>query len=145
MDNSSGRTLRTAVSDHGMIGLCFATIKVHKTPPVASPTWKQRTTMRSTMTTDRQSQSLCPREDSVFCAGPRQNVASCSALCCAFKHVRSGVFATHWKVEYQDARRTKPYVLLMDVDAIVRHCLMIPENDEGHGYHEAWEKERWAK
>jgi hypothetical protein len=40
-------------------------------------------------------------------------------LCCAFKHVRSGVFATHWKVEYQDARKTKPYVLLMDVEAIV--------------------------
>jgi hypothetical protein len=41
---------------------------------------------------------------------------------------------------------TKPYVLLMDVEAIFRHCLMIPENkDAGHGYHEVWEKERWAK
>jgi hypothetical protein len=66
-------------------------------------------------------------------------------LCCAFKHVRSGVFATHWKVEYLDAASTKPYVSLMDVGAIVRHCLMIPENKEGHGYHEVWEKERWAK
>jgi hypothetical protein len=62
-------------------------------------------------------------------------------LCCALKYVRPGVIATHWKVEYQDARRTKPYVLLMDVDTIVCHCLMIPENDEGHGYHEVWEKE----
>jgi hypothetical protein len=66
-------------------------------------------------------------------------------LCCAFIHVRSGVFATHWKVEHLDAGMTKPYVLLMDVEAIVRHCLMIPENNDGHGYHEVWEKERWAK
>jgi hypothetical protein len=40
-------------------------------------------------------------------------------LCCAFKHVKSGVFATHWKVKYLDAGTTKPYVLLMDVEAIV--------------------------
>jgi hypothetical protein len=66
-------------------------------------------------------------------------------LCCAFRHVRSGVFATHWKVEYQDAGMTKPYGLLMDVEAIVRHCLMIPENKDEHGYHKVWEKERWAK
>ena len=73
------------------------------------------------------------------------NTLQAVVLCCAFKHVRSGVFTTHWKVEYQDARKTKPYILLMDVEAIVRHCLMIPENEEGHGYHEVWEKERWAK
>jgi hypothetical protein len=67
-------------------------------------------------------------------------------LCCAFKHVRSGVFATHWKVEYLEAGMTKPYVLLMDgCGGIVRHCLMIPENKDGHGYHEVWEKERGAK
>jgi hypothetical protein len=43
-----------------------------------------------------------------------------------------------------NALNTRPYVLLIDVDAIVRHCLMIPENDEAHGYHEIWDKERWA-
>jgi hypothetical protein len=40
-------------------------------------------------------------------------------LWCAFKHGRSGVLSTHWKVEYLDAGMTKPYVLLMDVEAIV--------------------------
>jgi hypothetical protein len=65
-------------------------------------------------------------------------------LCCAFKHVKSGVFSTHWKVEYVDALNTRPYVLLIDVAAIVQHCLMIPENDKAHGYHEIWDKERWA-
>jgi hypothetical protein len=66
-------------------------------------------------------------------------------LCCALKHFRSGIFATHWKVGYLDAGKTKPYVLLMDVEVIVQHCLMIPENKDGNGYHEVWEKERWAK
>jgi hypothetical protein len=66
-------------------------------------------------------------------------------LCCAFKHVRLGVFATHRKVLHLDVGMTKPYVLLMDVEAIVRNCLMILENKDGHGYHEVWEKERWAK
>jgi hypothetical protein len=66
-------------------------------------------------------------------------------LCYAFKHVRPGVLSTHWKVEYLDAGMTKPYVLLMDMEAIVGHCLMIPEKKDGHGYHEVWEKERWAK
>jgi hypothetical protein len=66
-------------------------------------------------------------------------------LCCAFKHDKSGVFSTHWKIEYVNALNTRPYVLLIDVDAIVRHCLMIPENDEAHGYHEIWDKEEsWA-
>jgi hypothetical protein len=66
-------------------------------------------------------------------------------LCCAFRHVRSAVFATHWKVEYQDAGMAKPYVLFMDVEAMVRHCSMIPENKDGHGYHKVYKKERWAK
>jgi hypothetical protein len=35
--------------------------------------------------------------------------------------------------------------MLVDVNAIVRHCLMLPENKEAHGYHEIWEKDRWAK
>jgi hypothetical protein len=40
-------------------------------------------------------------------------------LCCAFKHVRSSVFTTHWKVEYLDTRNTKPFVSLMGVEAII--------------------------
>lgn len=66
-------------------------------------------------------------------------------LCCAFKHVRSSVFTTHWKVEYVDAATTRPMVLLLDVNAIVRHCCMVPENSEAHGYHEIWDKDRWAR
>jgi hypothetical protein len=39
-------------------------------------------------------------------------------LCCAFKHVRSSMFTTYWKVEYQDAAMKRPCVLLLDVNAI---------------------------
>jgi hypothetical protein len=66
-------------------------------------------------------------------------------MCCAFQHVRSGTFTTHWKIEYLDNRHTRPYITLIDVNAIVRHCCMLPENKEANGYHEIWEKERWAK
>jgi hypothetical protein len=34
---------------------------------------------------------------------------------------------------------------LIDVNAIVRHCCMLPKNKEANGYHEIWEKDRWAK
>jgi hypothetical protein len=66
-------------------------------------------------------------------------------LCCAFKHVRSSVFTTHWKVEYVDAATTRPMVVLLDVNAIVRHCCMVPETSEAHEYHEIWDKDRWAR
>ena len=72
------------------------------------------------------------------------NQISAVVLCCAFRHIRSGVFSTYWKVEYVDAQRTRPCIMLIDVNAIVRHCLMVPENKEEHGYHEIWERERWA-
>ena len=66
-------------------------------------------------------------------------------MCCAYKHSRSGVFSTYWKLEFTDTRCTKPVVLFIDVNAIVRHWCMIPENDQAHGFHEIWERERWAK
>lgn len=69
---------------------------------------------------------------------------SAVVLCCAFRHIRSGVFSTHWKIEYKDAQRKRPCIMLMDVNAIVRHCLMVPESAACHAYHEIWEKERWA-
>ena len=39
---------------------------------------------------------------------------------------------------------TKPYIALLDTDTIVCQCLMIPENETASGYHEIWDKERWA-
>jgi hypothetical protein len=147
MDNSSGRTLRTAAGDRGMIGLCSAT-KQNPQDAARRKSYMETTHDDEVYHGDRptiaHNHHYAPGKILCFVQAPGKTLQAV-VLCCAFKHVRSGVFTTHWKVEYQDARRTKPYVSLMDVDAIVRHCLMIPENDEGHGYHEVWEKERWAK
>ena len=65
-------------------------------------------------------------------------------LCCSFEHVRSGVFSTYWKIEYVNNAKTVPYYALLDVDAIVRHVLMIPENNLEHAFHEIWDRDRWA-
>jgi hypothetical protein len=71
----------------------------------------------------------------------------CSAivLCCEYVHKRSGVFSTYWKLEFLDKANKRPYIQLIDTESIVRHCLMIPENDENCGFHEIWDKERWAE
>jgi hypothetical protein len=65
-------------------------------------------------------------------------------LCCDASHSKSSVFTTHWKVRFMDKAYTKPLITLVNVNAIVRHCLMIPENDDAHGFHEVWSRERWA-
>jgi hypothetical protein len=54
------------------------------------------------------------------------------------------VFSTHRKVNYADKACIKPLITLVNVDAIVRNCLMIPENDDLNGFHEVWSRERWA-
>jgi hypothetical protein len=35
-------------------------------------------------------------------------------------------------------------VNFISVESIVRHCLMIPENNEMNGYHEIWDRDLWA-
>jgi hypothetical protein len=32
----------------------------------------------------------------------------------------------------------------VDPDAIVRHCLMVPDNDTHASYHEIWNRELWG-
>ena len=66
-------------------------------------------------------------------------------LGCHYHHKQSSPISMHWTIQYEDARLQKPYVNYISVDSIVRHCLMIPENDELNGYHEIWERELWAE
>jgi hypothetical protein len=66
-------------------------------------------------------------------------------LGCHYRHKQSSPISTHWKIQYEDAGLQRPYVNYISVDSIVRHCLMIPENDELNGYHEIWERELWAE
>ena len=64
---------------------------------------------------------------------------------CDIYYKKSSVFTTEWRREIN--KKTKdPGVHLIDLDSIVRHCLIIPEtNDEScNVFHEVWERERWA-
>ena len=65
-------------------------------------------------------------------------------LQCHFSHKISSAISTEWKIEYIDKQCKRPSVNLMDINSIVRHCLMIPQNDEMNEYHEIWEIDRWA-
>ena len=65
-------------------------------------------------------------------------------LCCDSIYSKSSVFSTHWKILYNDKACTKPMIRLVSPESIVRHCLMIPENNDWNGYHEIWTRERWA-
>jgi hypothetical protein len=65
-------------------------------------------------------------------------------VCCDSSYTKSSVFSTHWKVLYSDKACTKPMIRLVSPDSIVRHCLMVQENDDWNGFHEIWTRERWA-
>ncbi len=64
-------------------------------------------------------------------------------LCCDSSYSKSLVFSTHWKVLYTDKAMKNPMICLVSPDAIVRHCLMIPESDDWNGFHKLWARERW--
>ncbi len=64
--------------------------------------------------------------------------------CCDSVHGTSSVFTTHWKMNFHDKACTKPQIALVNVQSIVRHCLMIPEHDGCNGFHEVWARERWG-
>jgi hypothetical protein len=58
-----------------------------------------------------------------------------AVLCCNSSHSKSSVFTTHWKVSCVDKAFTQPLITMVSVNAIVQHCLMVPENDDAYGYH----------
>ena len=65
---------------------------------------------------------------------------------CDFSHSRGSVFSTKWQQSYvylAGSRKT-PNIQLVDVNAIVRHCLMVPHDVSQSGYHEIWCKELWG-
>jgi hypothetical protein len=75
---------------------------------------------------------------------PQQSVTKAIVVCCDSEYRKSSVFSTYWKVLYTDKAMTIPMIRLVDPNAIVRHTLMIPENDDWNGFHEIWARERWA-
>jgi hypothetical protein len=59
---------------------------------------------------------------------------------CDFSHSRELVFSTKWQQSYVDhaGNRKAQNIQLVDVNAIVRHCLMVPHNGGHSSYHEIW-------
>jgi hypothetical protein len=63
---------------------------------------------------------------------------------CGFLHKKDSVFSTIWQQEFDDSLQSTPSLVLVNVDCIVRHCLMLPTNQEHSVYQEIWHRERWA-
>lgn len=61
---------------------------------------------------------------------------------CSFFYKRQTVFTTEWKLEAP--LHLEAGVHVVDVNAIVRPCLMIPKTKEEGVYQEVWIPDRWA-
>jgi hypothetical protein len=74
------------------------------------------------------------------------NQISCVVRPCVVTYTKSSVFTTKWELAYWDQKKKKnPMISLVSVDAIVRHCLMIPQDGpQGDIFHEVWERKLWA-
>jgi hypothetical protein len=57
---------------------------------------------------------------------------------CGFLHQKGSVFSTIWKQDFEDTLQTLPSLVLVNVDCIVRHCLMIPTDNDHSCYQEIW-------
>jgi hypothetical protein len=74
-------------------------------------------------------------DDAIFCI-----VRPCTVV-----HTKSSVFTTKWTLAFWDKGRRNPMFSLVSVDAIVRHCLMIPAHgDNSVDFHEVYARSLWA-
>jgi hypothetical protein len=70
---------------------------------------------------------------------------SCIVRPCTVRYTKSSVFTTKWSLAFWDKAQRRPMISLVSVDAIVRHCLMIPSHgDKSVDFHEVYERSRWA-
>ena len=79
---------------------------------------------------------VCPNEDTTHAI----------VKCCDYEFSKSSVFTTLWKQAYvyPPNSRKRPYLYHVDVDAIVRHSLIIPKDEHMTEYHEIWQPDHWA-
>jgi hypothetical protein len=74
-----------------------------------------------------------------------ENEIMCIVRPCSTNYTKSSVFTTQWELAFWDRKKREPMICLVSVDAIVRHCLMIPrDGPESNVYHEVWERKLWA-
>jgi len=72
--------------------------------------------------------------------------------CAKYSCKTSSVFTNKWEMEFEDNRKTIPKLEIINCDAIVCHCCMIPENiflqEENNNpttFHELWPRELWGE
>jgi hypothetical protein len=64
---------------------------------------------------------------------------SCIVRPCSTSYAKSSVFTTKWSLAFWDKGKQNPMISLVSVDAIVRHCLMIPAHGKKSvNYHEVY-------
>ncbi len=65
---------------------------------------------------------------------------------CDYSHSRESVFTTKWQQSYvyHANNRKTINIELVDTNAIVRHCLMVPNDENQSSYHEIWSQELWG-
>ena len=67
--------------------------------------------------------------------------------CCDFKFKRGSIISTEWKKAfiYHGQNHKTPYICFVDAEAIVRHCLVVPDTKDGTDiYHEVWNRDLWG-
>jgi hypothetical protein len=70
---------------------------------------------------------------------------SCIVRPCTVRYTKSSVFTTKWLLAFWDNRQHDPMYSLVSVDAIVRHCLMIPAHGKNSvDFHEVYPRSLWA-
>jgi hypothetical protein len=66
---------------------------------------------------------------------------------CDFSHSRESVFSTKWQQSYVyhiTGIRKTPNIQLVNVNAIVRHCLIVPHEGDQSSFHQIWCQELWG-
>ena len=63
---------------------------------------------------------------------------------CQSKCSKDTLITTLWRMDFVDRNNTIPFVLPVNVESIVRHCVMIPTNEQEDLFQEIWFIERWG-
>jgi hypothetical protein len=69
----------------------------------------------------------------------------CIVRPCTVVHAKLSVFTTKWSLAFWDKGCWNPMISLLSVDAIIKHCLMIPVHGENSvDYHKVYKRSLWA-
>ena len=81
-----------------------------------------------------------------FVKSPSHDGVQVVVSTCEFSHTQGSVFSTKWKQSYvhYTGNRRSCRIEIVDVDSIVRHCLMVPHDANKSSYHEIWCQELWG-